>query len=212
MHAGGGEGAGRPAEGTRAIVDELLRLVVRAPARRSRIPTGRGVPQPHFLFSVDHCFALKGQGTVLTGTVLSGSIKVRVPSVLTSSWERSRHLSAVCCCLLLRRHGEVCHSWNCCVCAIGGLHGGAAGAAHGEESEEHPGALFPLQKIVTRHPDITKGMDMHASHCAALGGTTWYRSSRAAVPSQGCTSERGLRRCSSGRCRGARRATARACA
>jgi selenocysteine-specific elongation factor len=81
MHAGGGEGPGRPAEGTQAVVAELLRLVVQAPARRSRIPTGRGVPQPHFLFSVDHCFALKGQGTVLTGTVLSGSIKVLVPQL-----------------------------------------------------------------------------------------------------------------------------------
>jgi len=29
-----------------------------------------------FLFAVDHCFAVKGQGTVLTGTVLSGSCKV----------------------------------------------------------------------------------------------------------------------------------------
>ena len=31
-----------------------------------------------FLFAVDHCFPIKGQGTVLTGTVLSGECKVRV--------------------------------------------------------------------------------------------------------------------------------------
>jgi len=30
----------------------------------------------NFLFAVDHCFAVKGQGTVLTGTVLNGSCKV----------------------------------------------------------------------------------------------------------------------------------------
>lgn len=30
-----------------------------------------------FLFSADHCFLVKGQGTVLTGTVLSGSAEVR---------------------------------------------------------------------------------------------------------------------------------------
>ncbi len=29
-----------------------------------------------FLFSVDHCFGIRGQGTVLTGTVLSGSVAV----------------------------------------------------------------------------------------------------------------------------------------
>jgi selenocysteine-specific elongation factor len=29
-----------------------------------------------FLFAVDHCFTIKGQGTILTGTVLSGCIKI----------------------------------------------------------------------------------------------------------------------------------------
>jgi selenocysteine-specific translation elongation factor len=29
-----------------------------------------------FYMAVDHCFAVKGQGTVLTGTVLNGSIEV----------------------------------------------------------------------------------------------------------------------------------------
>mmetsp|Transcript_17826 Transcript_17826/g.17063 ORF Transcript_17826/g.17063 Transcript_17826/m.17063 type:complete len:86 (+) Transcript_17826:492-749(+) len=29
-----------------------------------------------FLFSIDHCFQVKGQGTVLTGTILKGAIKV----------------------------------------------------------------------------------------------------------------------------------------
>lgn len=28
-----------------------------------------------FTMSIDHCFTLKGKGTILTGTVLSGSIK-----------------------------------------------------------------------------------------------------------------------------------------
>ena len=29
-----------------------------------------------FLFAVDHCFSIRGQGTVMTGTVLNGSIAV----------------------------------------------------------------------------------------------------------------------------------------
>ena len=33
-------------------------------------------PDGPFLFSVDHCFSIRGQGTVMTGTVLSGSVKI----------------------------------------------------------------------------------------------------------------------------------------
>jgi selenocysteine-specific elongation factor len=29
-----------------------------------------------FLFAIDHCFNIKGQGTVITGTVLNGQVKV----------------------------------------------------------------------------------------------------------------------------------------
>lgn len=29
-----------------------------------------------FLFAVDHCFSIKGQGTVMTGTVLEGAVKI----------------------------------------------------------------------------------------------------------------------------------------
>eukprot|EP00004_Rigifila_ramosa_P025486 TRINITY_DN7627_c0_g1_i3.p1 TRINITY_DN7627_c0_g1~~TRINITY_DN7627_c0_g1_i3.p1 ORF type:complete len:480 (-),score=103.96 TRINITY_DN7627_c0_g1_i3:200-1567(-) len=33
-------------------------------------------PNGAFLFAIDHCFAIRGQGTVLTGTVLAGSVEV----------------------------------------------------------------------------------------------------------------------------------------
>ncbi len=29
-----------------------------------------------FIFSVDHCFSIRGQGTIMTGTVLSGSVRI----------------------------------------------------------------------------------------------------------------------------------------
>lgn len=35
----------------------------------------------NFLFSVDHCFPIKGQGTVMTGTVLQGKISVNDVSI-----------------------------------------------------------------------------------------------------------------------------------
>ena len=40
-------------------------------------------PNGPFIFSVDHCFGIKGQGTVMTGTVLSGSVEINsVSSIL----------------------------------------------------------------------------------------------------------------------------------
>lgn len=33
-------------------------------------------PSGCFLMAVDHCFSIKGQGTVMTGTVLSGSVSI----------------------------------------------------------------------------------------------------------------------------------------
>ena len=38
-------------------------------------PERSAVADP-FLFSVDHCFNIRGQGTVMTGTVLQGVVKV----------------------------------------------------------------------------------------------------------------------------------------
>ena len=38
-------------------------------------------PEGPFLFSVDHCFSIRGQGTIMTGTVLSGSVKVTDVSI-----------------------------------------------------------------------------------------------------------------------------------
>ncbi len=46
-------------------------LVASAPLPKRDI-----VAKDRFLFSVDHCFVLKGQGTVMTGTVLRGSVAV----------------------------------------------------------------------------------------------------------------------------------------
>nr|ADI46930.1 SelEFm [Volvox carteri f. nagariensis] len=40
------------------------------------VPPVPRVVRGHFLFAVDHCFQIKGQGSVLTGTVLQGSISV----------------------------------------------------------------------------------------------------------------------------------------
>uniref|UniRef100_A0A183A0W0 TAXi_C domain-containing protein n=1 Tax=Echinostoma caproni TaxID=27848 RepID=A0A183A0W0_9TREM len=34
------------------------------------------VAHQYFLFAVDHCFAVTGQGTVMTGTVLAGTTRV----------------------------------------------------------------------------------------------------------------------------------------
>lgn len=43
-------------------------------ARVAFIPVRK--PSGSFILAVDHCFPIKGQGTVLTGTVLQGKISV----------------------------------------------------------------------------------------------------------------------------------------
>ena len=60
---------------------DLLQLQMRAPNRDAR-------PSPErFNFAIDHCFPIKGQGTVLTGTCLSGSARpndmVEFPTLAT---------------------------------------------------------------------------------------------------------------------------------
>jgi len=57
---------GAAAVGVSALVDELKARVA-LPERRHDGPLH---------FAIDHCFPIKGQGTVLTGTVLSGSLKI----------------------------------------------------------------------------------------------------------------------------------------
>ncbi|CAM9216778.1 unnamed protein product [Ectocarpus fasciculatus] len=62
--------APRPAvvsEGIAEVVSTLTSMVKTIPVRNTTAP---------FYFAVDHCFAIKGHGTVLTGTVLSGSVSV----------------------------------------------------------------------------------------------------------------------------------------
>ncbi|XP_057626234.1 selenocysteine-specific elongation factor isoform X4 [Chionomys nivalis] len=59
---------------------ELLKSQISIPARD---------PSGPFLMSVDHCFSIKGQGTVMTGTILSGTISlgdsVEIPALKVAS-------------------------------------------------------------------------------------------------------------------------------
>jgi len=54
------------AEGIQELQEKLLSMA------SARTPDASAP----FLFAVDHCFAIKGQGTVLTGTVLQGGVRV----------------------------------------------------------------------------------------------------------------------------------------
>lgn len=42
--------------------------------------------------AVDHCFSIRGQGTVMTGTVLQGSLAindtVEIPALKVSRWKK----------------------------------------------------------------------------------------------------------------------------
>ncbi|XP_076436674.1 selenocysteine-specific elongation factor-like [Babylonia areolata] len=72
---GGPEAGDTRAEGVEDLIAELQ--------KQTYLP--RRNPEGPFIFSVDHCFSLRGQGTVLTGTAISGSIAindtVEIPSM-----------------------------------------------------------------------------------------------------------------------------------
>jgi hypothetical protein len=58
--------AAATAEGVEVVRDALIAAI---PCQPRPAPTP-DTPPPPLLFAVDHCFALRGQGTVMTGTVL----------------------------------------------------------------------------------------------------------------------------------------------
>lgn len=61
------------------VVSELTRMA-RVPNRNTSAP---------FYFAFDHCFSVRGVGTILTGTVLTGEVKVSLDyeyKFRTSSW------------------------------------------------------------------------------------------------------------------------------
>jgi len=64
-------------EGVGALIAAIL--------ERVNLPPPEPSPAPPLLFAVDHCFGVRGQGTVLTGTVLRGAVRVganvEVPSL-----------------------------------------------------------------------------------------------------------------------------------
>eukprot|EP01039_Chlorochromonas_danica_P003602 gene3602-3945_t len=64
--AGGAAGGSIDSLGIDNLVNQLKEMV-RRPNRQLLLP---------FLFAIDHCFPIKGHGTVLTGTVLSGRVAV----------------------------------------------------------------------------------------------------------------------------------------
>ena len=62
-------GTAEAPEQTQGIQELIQEIVIRVSAQPPP-PTGP------FKFAIDHCFAIRGQGTVLTGTALSGTAKV----------------------------------------------------------------------------------------------------------------------------------------
>lgn len=59
-------GDGKEPIGLKELVDEISLLLY--------IPN-RNISDP-FLFAVDHCFGVKGKGSVLTGTIIQGTVAI----------------------------------------------------------------------------------------------------------------------------------------
>ncbi|XP_072277305.1 selenocysteine-specific elongation factor [Pyxicephalus adspersus] len=71
-------------------ISELMELL------KSQAYLPRRDPSGPFLMAVDHCFSIKGQGTVMTGTVLSGSISlndnVEIPALKVTKKVKSMQM------------------------------------------------------------------------------------------------------------------------
>ncbi|NXP34932.1 SELB factor, partial [Leiothrix lutea] len=71
-------------------VSELIEVLKSEAYLPSRDPSG------HFLMAVDHCFSIKGQGTVMTGTILSGSVSlgdnVEIPALKVTKKVKSMQM------------------------------------------------------------------------------------------------------------------------
>ncbi|XP_046391420.1 selenocysteine-specific elongation factor [Ischnura elegans] len=52
--------------GTKELIEEMKKISF-IPERKTKSP---------FVFSIDHCFSIKGQGTVMTGTILQGTVNI----------------------------------------------------------------------------------------------------------------------------------------
>jgi selenocysteine-specific elongation factor len=63
-------------EGNDIIPNQTTNVDILVDALQRELPTPKRGTSDTFYFSIDHCFAIRGQGTVLTGTVLSGHIEV----------------------------------------------------------------------------------------------------------------------------------------
>lgn len=75
---GDADAVAEPPEGDPVAGRETSTIGVDAVAvelsRRARVPVRRASAPLYFAF--DHCFSVRGQGTILTGTVLTGEVKV----------------------------------------------------------------------------------------------------------------------------------------
>ncbi|KYO24844.1 selenocysteine-specific elongation factor isoform B [Alligator mississippiensis] len=71
-------------------VSELIEVLKSQAYLPSRDPSGP------FLMAVDHCFSIKGQGTVMTGTILTGSVSlgdnVEIPALKVSKKVKSMQM------------------------------------------------------------------------------------------------------------------------
>ena len=98
----GGVGAGAEAAAPLGVAEIVEALVAKA-----RVRPGGG-PGP-FLFYIDHCFAIKGQGTVLTGG--QGTSHRRQNAVLLTNEDSAGYLVA-----LLTRPSAVQARWSRVAC------------------------------------------------------------------------------------------------
>lgn len=70
----GGEKVAAVTGATLSVKSETQNMDVLVRTLQTELPPPRRLSSKLFYFSIDHCFQIRGQGTIMTGTVLSGSL------------------------------------------------------------------------------------------------------------------------------------------
>jgi selenocysteine-specific elongation factor len=71
-----GEPPQQPPSATPTPKSETIGIDNLVETLRSRVRVPKRNPAGQMLFAIDHCFTIKGKGTILTGTVLSGKLQI----------------------------------------------------------------------------------------------------------------------------------------
>lgn len=154
---------------------DALRAALLAAAR----PRPRAAPGAPFLMYVDHCFAIKGQGTVLTGTVARGALAVGDPLELPAL-KQTRKVKSI---QVFRRPVQGCAQGDRVGVCVTQLEAGAVErgvAAKPGSVPSFAAAVVAAEKVRFYPGEVHSGAKMHVivGHQTVMAKVTFFGTPR----------------------------------